>query len=174
VSSGKTDGAIGAFLRDLYARYASLDDGEVASYIPELFKANPNHFGIAIATTDGKLYTAGDCDVAFTIQSVSKVFMYALALETLGREKLLRHVGVEPTGAAFNATVFDEENNRPSNPMVNAGAIGVTATMAGGDYADKRKRMLALHERYAGRALEIDEAVFNSERETGDRNRAIA
>jgi glutaminase len=168
------DGAIGAFLHELHARYATLEDGEVASYIPELFKADPNHFGIAIATTDGKVYTAGDCDVVFTIQSVSKVFMYALALETLGREQLLKHVGVEPTGAAFNATVFDEENNRPSNPMVNAGAIGVTATMRGADYADKHARLLAQHERYAGRKLAIDEAVFHSERETGERNRAIA
>lgn len=168
------DGVIGAFLEGLRARYATLDDGDVASYIPELLKANPEHFAIAIATTDGKIYTAGDCDVRFTIQSVSKVFMYALALETLGRDQLMKHVGVEPTGAAFNAAVFDDENNRPSNPMVNAGAIGVTATMRGGDYADKRARMLALHERYAGRKLEIDEAVFNSERETGDRNRAIA
>jgi glutaminase len=174
VRGGKTDGAIGAFLHELRERYTTLTDGEVASYIPELFKADPGHFGVAIATTDGKIYSAGDCDVAFTIQSVSKVFMYALALETLGREQLLKHVGVEPTGAAFNATVFDEENNRPSNPMVNAGAIGVTATMKGGDYADKRARMLALHERYAGRKLAIDEAVFNSERATGDRNRTIA
>ncbi len=168
------DGPIGAFLREAQARFAALGGGEVATYIPELGKADPNLFGLAIATVDGKVYTAGDSDAAFTIQSVSKPFMYGLALETLGRAAVMKHVGVEPTGAAFNATVFDEDNNRPSNPMVNAGAIAVSALVKGETYAERRRVMQGLFSRFAGRPLDIDESVFRSERETGDRNRAIA
>lgn len=163
-----------AFLRTVHTRVAPLGEGEVATYIPELGKANPGHLGLAIATIDGKVYTAGDADVPFTIQSVSKPFMYGLALEQWGRDSVLSRVGVEPTGAAFNATVFDEDNNRASNPMVNAGAIAISAMVKGADYAAKRGVILDMLSRYAGRPLSIDEAVFRSERETGERNRAIA
>lgn len=162
------------FLQSVHDHVAQIQGGEVATYIPELGKADPNLLGIAIATVDGKVYTAGDADTPFTIQSVSKPFMYGLALEQWGREAVMTHVGVEPTGAAFNATVFDEDNNRPANPMVNAGAIAVSSMVKGSDYLAKRSTMLALLSRYAGRPLTIDEAVFRSERETGERNRAIA
>lgn len=162
------------FLRSVHESVSRIEGGEVATYIPELGKASPNLLGLAIATIDGKVYLAGDADVPFTIQSVSKPFMYGLALEQWGREAVMKHVGVEPTGAAFNATVFDEDNNRPANPMVNAGAIAVSSMVKGADYLAKRSTMLALLSRYAGRSLSIDESVFRSERETGERNRAIA
>ena len=162
------------FLQSVHESVARIEGGEVATYIPELGKADPNLIGLAIATTDGKVYTAGDADIPFTIQSVSKPFMYGLALEQWGREAVMQHVGVEPTGAAFNAAVFDEDNNRPANPMVNAGAIAVSSMVKGADYLAKRSSMLALLSRYAGRPLTIDESVFRSERETGERNRAIA
>jgi glutaminase len=174
ISGREHGGAIGAFLKDLHARLQPLREGAVATYIPELGKADPSLFGLAIATTDGFVYAAGDADHAFTIQSVSKPFMYGHALETLGRAQVLTHVGVEPTGAAFNATVFDEVNNRPSNPMVNAGAIAVSSLTPGEGYAQRRAAVRALFSRYAGRALEFDESVFCSERETGERNRVIA
>ncbi|MGE0829478.1 MAG: glutaminase A [Hyphomonadaceae bacterium] len=169
-----SSGPILAYLEDLHRRVEGITDGAVADYIPKLAEANPAHLGLAIATIDGKVYCTGDADVPFTIQSVSKPFMYGLALETLGREQVLKHVGVEPTGNAFNATVMDEVNNRPFNPMVNAGAIAVSALVAGESYDARRQKMVDLFSRYAGRTATIDEAVFLSERETGDRNRVIA
>jgi len=168
------NGPIDIYLETLVANMRAVTGGDVATYIPELAKADPRLMGVAIATTDGAVYTAGDADVPFTIQSVSKPFLYGLALEELGRETVMRHVGVEPTGQAFNAPVLDEENNRPFNPMVNAGAIAVSALIKGASYSERRARMLALFETYAGRSLTIDEKVFQSERETGDRNKAIA
>ena len=172
--SADTRAPVEVFLQSVHDRVARIQGGDVATYIPELGKADPNLLGIAIATTDGKVYTAGDADVPFTIQSVSKPFMYGLALEQWGRDAVMQHVGVEPTGAAFNAAVFDEDNNRPSNPMVNAGAIAVSSMVKGPDYLAKRSTMLALLSRYAGRPLTIDESVFHSERDTGERNRSIA
>ena len=168
------DGPIEAYLASLHARLRAIGGGDVATYIPALAEADPDWFGIAIATTDGRVYTIGDCDQGFTIQSVSKPFMFGLALEELGREQVLKHVGVEPTGEAFNSTVLDLPNNRPYNPMVNAGAIAVSALVKGKNYAARRKRMLHTFERYAGAKLSIDEAVFQSEHDTGDRNRMIA
>lgn len=167
-------GPIEAYLADLHRQLNPNTDGEVATYIPQLATVDPNLFGIVIATVDGRLYSVGDTEIPFTIQSVSKPFLYGLALEGHGRDEVLRHVGVEPTGDAFNSTVMDEENNRPFNPMVNAGAIAVSAMVEGWDFATRRARMLRLLERYAGRRLSIDEAVFASERETGARNKAIA
>lgn len=166
--------ALEAYLEEVRAACLGLESGAVADYIPELAKADPSWFGLAIATTDGAVFAVGDCDQPFTIQSVSKPFVYGLALDTLGRAQVMKHVGVEPTGAAFNATLMDEENNRPFNPMVNAGAIAVSALIPGEGYAARRATMLDLLGRYAGRPLSIDETVFHSERDTGDRNRTIA
>jgi len=168
------EGLIAEYLADLHRELAPISDGEVATYIPELAKADPNWFGLAIATVDGQVYVAGEVDTPFTIQSVSKPFMYGLALEELGRAATLKKVGVEPTGEAFNSTVLDIDNNRPFNPMVNAGAIAVSALVKGATYADRRKAMLDLFVRYAGREVMIDEATYQSECDTGDRNRAIA
>ena len=111
--------------------------GKVADYIPELGKADADTFGVALATVDGETYATGDADHLFTIQSVSKPFMYGYALQHYGRDYVLRHVGVEPTGEAFNSIVLDEVANRPFNPMVNAGAIAVAALMPG-DTAQER------------------------------------
>src|SRR5689334_765155 len=97
--------------------------GEVASYIPDLAKVDPNGFGLALATLDGHVDGAGDDEVVFTIQSISKPFVYGLALDDHGVDHVLTRVGVEPSGDAFNSIVMDERHNRPLNPMVNAGAI---------------------------------------------------
>jgi glutaminase len=148
-------------------------DGEVASYIPELARVEPEQFGIAVATVDGRLWSQGDVAAEFTIQSVSKAFTYCLALELCGREAVLERIGVEPSGDAFNAIVLDPRTNRPFNPMVNAGAITVAALLREvlGDTA--LEVMLDRFSRAAGRALRISDAVFRSEAETGHRNRAI-
>jgi len=167
-------GPIQAYLDALAVETRAIGGGDVATYIPELAKADPNAFAIAVTTLDGASFAVGDADLPFTIQSVSKPFLYGLALEEYGRETVLKHVGVEPTGDAFNATVMDEQNNRPFNPMVNAGAIAVTALVKGKDYATRRQSVVDLLSRYAGRQLMIDEVVFRSERKTGARNRVIA
>lgn len=163
-----------AYLEDLHAELRGVGEGQVASYIPELARANPDWFGICVATVDGRVYAVGDCDQTFTIQSVSKPFMYGLALEDNGRAEMLARVGVEPTGDAFNAIVLDESTNRPYNPMVNAGAIAVAGLVKGDDPTERLNRTLAMFECYAGRPILMDASVFTSERTTGHRNRAIA
>ncbi len=160
-------------LERLHAELSRLDHGEVATYIPELGRANPDHFGICIATVDGHVYSVGDSGVPFTIQSISKPFVYALALEDLGVEKVLQSVGVEPSGDAFNAISLEPGTGRPRNPMINAGAIATAGLIEGKDGMAPFERIHVLFSELAGRSLEIDEAVFRSERETGHRNRAI-
>ena len=162
------------YLVELHERVSGLTGGKPADYIPELGKANPAAFGIALATVDGEVYSVGDSNQAFTIQSVSKPFMYGYALQRYGREAVLTHVGVEPTGEAFNSIVLDEVANRPFNPMVNAGAIAVAELMGGQTQEQRTANMLALFGGLAGRELSIDEQVFRSEEATGHRNRAIA
>jgi glutaminase len=162
------------YLAELHRRISGVTGGKPADYIPELGKADPNLFGIAIATVDGQIYAVGDTEVPFTIQSVSKPFMYGYALQRHGREAVLKHVGVEPTGEAFNSIVLDEVANRPFNPMVNAGAIAVAELMGGETQEERVANMLALFSGLAGRKLEIDMPVYGSELATGHRNRAIA
>lgn len=108
-----------------YTRHLANRNGALADYIPELAAVEPDRFGVALATVDGTLITAGDTDHPFTIQSISKAFVYCLALELAGRDAVIEQVGVEPSGDALNAIVFDPHTNRPFNPMVNAGAITV-------------------------------------------------
>lgn len=163
-----------AYLDNLHAATAPLRDGAVADYIPELAKANPDWFAICIVTVDGKIYKVGDYAQEFTIQSVSKPFVYGLALEDHGRDFVLSKIGVEPSGDAFNSIVLDEHSNRPYNPMVNAGAIATAGLIKGDDPAERLNRLLALFQRYTAREIRLDAAVFVSERTTGDRNRAIA
>jgi glutaminase len=162
------------YLIELHRRIAAVTGGTPADYIPELGKTDPDLFGIAIATVDGQVYSVGDADHPFTIQSVSKPFMYGYALQHHGRERVLQQVGVEPTGEAFNSIVLDEAHNRPFNPMVNAGAIAVAELMRGATPEERTGNMVALFSSLAGRKLKIDEAVFQSELATGHRNRAIA
>ena len=110
-------------LRELHREISALTDGEVATYIPELAKADPRWFGICVVTTNGGVYEVGDARQPFTIQSISKPFVYGLALEDHGRADVLKKVGVEPTGDAFNSISLDPVTGRPRNPMINAGAI---------------------------------------------------
>ena len=161
-------------LGDLYERYRGDDSGQVATYIPELAKADPSQFGIALATLDGFVYEAGDARSLFTIQSISKPFVYGLALEDHGSAEVLRRIGVEPSGDAFNSVVFDERGNRPFNPMVNAGAIATCALIKGSSLHERLGRVLDLFARFTGRIVDIDEDVYRSEKATGHRNRAIA
>jgi glutaminase len=161
------------FLDDCHAKFASDEAGAVAYYIPELGKADPAHFGISLATLDGHVYEVGDSKIPFTIQSMSKPFVFALALDTLGAARVESAIGVEPSGDPFNSIRLNAENH-PFNPMVNAGAIACSGLIheAKGDGAFEYIRE-ALG-RFAGRTLGVDDAVYASESATGDRNRAIA
>ncbi|MDY7105161.1 MAG: glutaminase A [Actinomycetota bacterium] len=158
----------------LHDEYARLDDGAVADYIPELAGADPQAFAISVATIDGRVLSVGDASTPFTIQSISKLLVYGLALKTHGRERVMRRVGVAPTGDRFNAIVLDEHDNRAPNPMVNAGAIAITDLVVGSDLDERVEALRSLYERYVGRRPEVDRRVWESERATGDRNRAIA
>jgi glutaminase len=162
------------YLNEIHARVSNIEGGAPADYIPELGKIDPALFGIAIATVDGQLYMVGDASVPFTIQSVSKPFMYGYALQHHGRMRVLEQVGVEPTGEAFNSIVLDETANRPFNPMVNAGAIAIAEMMQGETLEQRTNKMLELFSSLAARKIEVDEAVYKSELATGHRNRAIA
>lgn len=143
------------------------DDGHLADYIPELAQADPNKLALAVCMTDGTEYTAGDHDTSFTIQSISKPFAYALALNDLGMDAVLGTVGVEPSGEAFNEISLDPVTNQPKNPMINAGAITVHSML-------DDDRVASGFAAFAGRDLEVDTQVYESELGSADRNHAIA
>ena len=158
---------------DVYAKYRTIDQGEVATYIPELGKADPHDFAVCLATVDGQVFRAGDWQKEFTIQSICKPFAFQMALEEHGRDATLARVGVEPSGDAFNSIELDPRTMRPFNPMINAGAIAVASLLK----KENNQGVCAFVEKMglaAGRKLRIDDAVLTSESETGNRNRAIA
>ncbi len=162
-----------SFLDRCHAEIAGEHSGAVANYIPELAKADPKHFGISLATIDGHVYEAGDSAVPFTIQSISKAFVFSLALEIFGADRVYQAIGVEPSGDAFNSIRLLPDN-RPFNAMVNAGAITCSGLIHQAEGRGAFERILETLGRFAGRKLCVDEAVFESESATGDRNRAIA
>ncbi|MEU8865174.1 glutaminase [Streptomyces umbrinus] len=150
--------------------------GDLAGYIPELAAADPERLGAAFAMIDGEVYGAGDIDIEFTIQSISKPFIYALALSDRGFDPVLAKVGVEPSGEAFNEISLESDTGRPLNPMINAGAITVHS-MAGAEDLNPTERVeRVLHglSAFAGRRLKMDEAVCASEMEHAHHNLAIA
>ncbi len=161
------------FLAQTHADLVRDGSGALADYIPELTKADPAHFGIAVATMDGYVYEIGDSAVPFTIQSISKAFVFALALEVLGAERVEAAIGVEPSGDAFNSIRL-RPDNRPFNPMVNSGAIACSGLLHEAEGERAFERIRESLGQFAGRDLGVDEDVFASERLTGDRNRAIA
>lgn len=160
-------------LIELHRECAALKDGTVATYIPELAKANPEWFGICLVTATGSVYEVGDTAQPFTLQSISKPFVYGLALDDNGRSEVLKKVGVEPTGDAFNSISLEPSTGRPRNPMINAGAIATTGLIAGRPPGKRFQRVLEVFGHCAGRELTLDETVYRSESETGHRNRAI-
>ncbi|MFF3390992.1 glutaminase A [Streptomyces sp. NPDC002669] len=161
-------------LNEVHRRLSGLRDGQVADYIPQLATADPDDFGIALVSMAGHTYRAGKTDNPFTVQSVSKPFVYALALGDLGPDEVLRRVGVEPSGNPFNAISLEQGTGRPANPMINAGAIATTALVRADGPAERFRRILACLSAFAGRSLDVDEDVYASEAATGDRNRALA
>jgi glutaminase len=157
-----------------YEKYRTMHDGDVATYIPELGKTDPNDFAICLVTVDGQVFSAGDWGKEFTMQSVCKPFAYQIALEELGRERALTYVGVEPSGEAFNSIELDPRTMRPFNPMVNAGAISVASLIKKNSPDAGVRAFVEKMQMAAGRKLRIDTEVLASETATGNRNRAIA
>ena len=173
MTDGAPAGPIEELLHEIWQEVAALDSGEVATYIPELAKADPSVCGIGLATLDGQVYTSGEL-VPFTIQSVSKPYVYALALADRGSEAVLERVGTEPTGDPFNSIALDAATGRASNPMVNAGAIATTSLVPGETAEAKWRFIQEGLSRFAGRTLAIDREVYESEAATNQRNRGIA
>ena len=164
---------IGAELARLHRTHLANTAGALATYIPELGKADPAWFGISLCTVDGSVHQVGHTDQPFTVQSVSKPFVFALALQDNDIAAVLERVGMEPSGDAFNSIILDP-TNRPHNPMVNAGAIVTVGLVAGSTPEDRFARILDVMSAFAGRSLTVDDQVFESERTSGHRNRAIA
>ncbi|MGN7781386.1 glutaminase A [Mycolicibacterium sp. 22603] len=162
------------YLDRVRLEYQGVDDGELADYIPELAQVDPAGFGLALSSADGYVYQSGDTAREFTIQSISKPFTYALALDRSGAAAVDARIGVEPSGEAFNQISVDPETKRPKNPMINAGAIAAVSLVPA-DTADERFALIQdYYSAFAGRRLELDHDVYASEKATGNRNRAIA
>ena len=151
-------------------------NGKVASYIPELKKANQDDLGICIIDKNNNMYCAGDYNKKFTIQSISNPIVLALALMDNEWEYVFSKVGMEPSGDPFNSIMKLETNDtkKPCNPMINAGAIATTALIKGKDLQEKEERMISFFRKLAKNdSLQINEDVYKSEKLTGDRNRAM-
>lgn len=177
VSTGSLPGweRVDELLVEAFEHTRGHDEGNVADYIPALAAADPTLFGVCVAEVDGGVHTAGDAGHEFSVQSISKAFVYALVCETLGHAAVRERVGVNNTGLAFNSVIAIELNDgHPMNPMVNAGALATTALMAGDTPDEQWDAIRTGLSRFAGRTLELDEDVYASEVATNQRNRAIA
>jgi len=162
-------------LARIHARTKGNVDGHCYNIAPDVFPVDPDAHAICITTVDGRRFTAGDHDAAFLIQSISKVFIYGLALEDYGREAVLQNVDVEPSGNAYDAIIrLEQRSKRPHNPMVNAGGIATTALIKGQGPAQRLDRILHMYRRYMGHEAHIDMRTYLAETRSGDRNKAIA
>jgi glutaminase len=158
-----------------YSKFRDLKEGKNADYIPALAKVDPNLFGIALVTVDGKVFTAGDVKTEVSIQSISKVFTMAQVIEQSGTQAILDNMGVDATGQVFNSIVAIEQyRGAEMNPLVNPGAIAATSMVSGGSRAEVWNKILAFHSDFAGRSLSVNKDVFKSEADTNQRNQALA
>lgn len=162
-------------IEELHALHSTLGDEKVVSYYPPEMASESQLFGMAFYHIDGTYFQHGDCDYPFPLHSISKVFIYALALEDNGREETLKHVGVEPSGDPFNSITFDETNNRPFNPMINAGAMVATSLVHGKGREERVERIVEKLRLYAGNPeLRVDEEVLEQELVANDRNLGLS
>jgi glutaminase len=177
VSTGHLPGpeTVAGLVRTAWERYGQVKEGEVADYIPALAKASPDWFGICLAGVSGAMHAAGEVNRPFSIQSISKPFVFALVCQALGGGRARESIGVNATGLPFNSVMAIELNaGRTMNPMVNAGAIATTSLVPGASHAEKWRFLLDGLSRFAGRALAVDEEVYASEAATNQRNQGIA
>lgn len=141
------------YLDGILAEHAGVSHGALASYIPELAEVDPTGFGLALSSSDGYVYESGDADVQFTMQSISKPFTYALALDQLGQTDVDARIGVEPSGEGFNKISVDQVTNVPKNPMINAGAIVACSLIPGKTIEDRFDLVRDFFSACAGRSL---------------------
>ena len=166
---------VAAAVNAAYTKYRGLTEGKNADYIPALAKVNPNFFGIAAVTNDGKPVTAGDSQELFSIQSISKVFTAALVMQQSGNQKIIDTVGVDATGQVFNSiNAIEQFRGKEMNPFVNPGAIATVGNVQGNSPEDVWKKIIDIHSEFAGRKLEVNQEVYKSEADTNQRNRAIS
>lgn len=165
---------IDELVSEAHRRYVGDQSGTVADYIPILGAADPALFAVAVVDVAGGVHEAGDALHSFSIQSISKMFVYALAIQEHGHERVRDIVGVNNTGLPFNSVMALELNGgHPMNPMVNAGAIATTALMPGATPTAKWARIVAGLSAFAGRDLALDEEVYRSESQTNQRNEGL-
>lgn len=163
------------YLNQVLENARPIVSGKPASYIDTLARADTSRMAVALAMVDGNLYSAGDDRVEFSIQSISKAFVYALAIEDAGLTKVLEKIGVEPSGDAFNRLSLEKGSNRPMNPMINAGAITAHSLVVAPNATavQRTDRILTTLSRLAGRQLHVDEEVYQAELKDADRNMGI-
>lgn len=168
--------AINAAMKAAYEKYRGLKEGENANYIPILTKTPSDLFGVVVVTREGKVYSVGDSDYKFSIQSISKPFTAALIMKQQGPEAILENIGVEPTGMPFNSRLAIElyKDARSVNPMVNAGAIAAVSLVEANSEEDRWNQVLQNINDFAGANLTVLEDVYESEYSTAFGNRAIA
>ena len=166
--------SIQAALDSAYAQFKDLKEGKNADYIPALAKVDPNIYGIAVVTTDGRVYTKGDITSEVSIQSVSKPFTMAKVIEEQGPQAIVDNMGVDATGQAFNSIVAVEQyKGAEMNAMVNPGAITATSMVSGSTRDEIWNKILSYYSDFAGRSLSVNQEVFKSEADTNQRNQAI-
>jgi glutaminase len=162
------------FLHELLERCRHLRDGEVQGALPGMDTTDPDTLAIAVATVDGQVFTAGDHEHPFSLQSISKAFLYGLALDRLGRDVVHRKVAVEPTGEAFNSLTELEEDHLPYNPMINSGAIAISAMLHHAAPDQAHDQMMGMFSEAVGRPVQVHEAIQGRELIGAHRNKAIA
>lgn len=162
------------FLKDIYAKYRLDLSGEISQAFPALSEVDPDSFAITAINTKGEIFSIGDDKQEFTIQSISKAFSFALALEQHGPLFVETKVGMEPTGEDYDSIIKFDDNNRPFNPMVNSGAIVMSGLISEREEKTREEELLRYFSRFAGRDLRVDEKVYKSERDNGHKNWAIA
>lgn len=161
------------YLKGVLENARSIEGGSPASYIDTLANADTSKMAVALAMVDGNLYSVGDDRVEFSIQSISKAFVYAMAIEDVGLPKVLEKIGVEPSGDAFNQLSLERGTNRAVNPMINAGAILTHSLVDGATAEERTERILRGLSKLAGRQLHVDEEVYEAELKGADRNMGI-
>lgn len=162
-------------IEQAHQKFKSNNDGKVADYIPALATYSPNNFAITIATVDGKIYQVGDVNKPFPMESLSKVFTMALAMEQHGPQVVLDKLGANATGMPFNSGLAVElTKGAPENPLVNAGAMSTVSLIEAKDKTDRWNKILDNLNVWADATLTVNEPVFKSEMETNQHNQALA
>src|SRR5215470_6720004 len=164
-----------AAVREAYEKYKSDPGGKNADYIPYLAQVDSKLFGIAVVSTDNQVVSMGDINYSFSIQSISKVFSQALAMEELGPDKVFEKVGSEPTGRAFNSVfAVADMPTHTGNPYVNAGAIATVSLITAKSAEEKWQKILSFYSRCAGEKLSLIDEVYQSEAATNTGNKALS